>query len=116
MKQANTFEEKYYILVQSFLDLNEKQKKTELNVKEQEKTMLNYKKQHDQMQNEVNKAMLAKDKLESLCRELQKHNKQIKEENVNRLKDEEERRKEISTKFQVHLNQFSIAFAFFLKI
>jgi hypothetical protein len=65
--------------------------------------MLNYKKQHDQMQNEVNKAMLAKDKLESLCRELQKHNKQIKEENVNRLKEEEERRKEISTKFQVHL-------------
>ena len=35
-------------------------------------------KERDQLQSEFNKASLAKNKLESLCRELQRHSKLVK--------------------------------------
>jgi len=50
-----------------------------------------------------NDETLVKEKLESLCRELQKQNKLVKEESIQRLEDEEKKRKEISNKFQVFL-------------
>ena len=55
----------------------------------------------DQLQNEHSKAVLAKSKLESLCRELQRHNKLVKEESSARAKEEEEKRKQVTTRFQV---------------
>ncbi len=55
----------------------------------------------DQLQTEHSKAVLAKSKLESLCRELQRHNKLVKDESVARAKEEEEKRKEVTNKFQV---------------
>lgn len=55
----------------------------------------------DQLQTEHSKAVLAKSKLESLCRELQRHNKAVKEESLARSREEEEKRKEVTAKFQV---------------
>lgn len=78
-------------------------KKIQLNSKEVEKTVANVNKQKELIQNDYNKSLLAKDKLESLCRELQRHNKIIKEENLQRIKEEEEKRKDITSKFQVNL-------------
>lgn len=57
----------------------------------------------DQLQTEHSKAILAKSKLESLCRELQRHNKLVKDESLVRAKEEEEKRKEVTNKFQVRL-------------
>ena len=57
----------------------------------------------DQLQTEHSKAILAKSKLESLCRELQRHNKLVKDESLARAKEEEEKRKEVTNKFQVRL-------------
>ena len=57
----------------------------------------------DQLQTEHSKAILAKSKLESLCRELQRHNKLVKDESLARAKEEEEKRKEVTNKFQVCL-------------
>ena len=84
------------------MDLQEQNKKLLLSNKETEKSINNYIKQRDLMQTESNKSLLAKNKLESLCRELQKHNKLIKEENLMRITKEEEKRKEITLKFQVN--------------
>uniref|UniRef100_A0A2K6GZ66 Taxilin gamma n=1 Tax=Propithecus coquereli TaxID=379532 RepID=A0A2K6GZ66_PROCO len=57
------------------------------------------------LQSEHSKAILARSKLESLCRELQRHNKTLKEENMQQAREEEERRKEATTHFQITLNE-----------
>lgn len=57
------------------------------------------------LQSEHSKAILARSKLESLCRELQRHNKTLKEENIQQAREEEERRKEATAHFQITLNE-----------
>ncbi|KAG1963572.1 beta-taxilin [Pimephales promelas] len=57
-------------------------------------------KQRDQLQFEHSRAILARSKLEMLCRELQRHNKTLKEESMQRMREDEMKRKEISTHFQ----------------
>ena len=96
-----TTEIKYYLMVQKYVEMQEQNKKLQSSNKETERTIQNYIKQRDLIQADYNKSILAKNKLESLCRELQKHNRLIKEENLQRMKEEEEKRKEISAKFQV---------------
>lgn len=63
------------------------------------------KKEKEQLQQEYNKVVLTKSKLESLCRELQKQNKTIKDESFSRIREEEEKRKETQAKFQKSLNE-----------
>ncbi|KAG7244413.1 hypothetical protein INR49_031864, partial [Caranx melampygus] len=58
----------------------------------------------DNLRNEHSKAILARSKLESLCRELQRHNRTLKEEGMQRTRLEEEKRKEVTSHFQVTLN------------
>ncbi|XP_070589734.1 beta-taxilin isoform X1 [Erythrolamprus reginae] len=61
-------------------------------------------KEKDQLQSEHSRAILARSKLESLCRELQRHNKTLKEETLQRAREDEEKRKEITNHFQSTLN------------
>lgn len=74
----NSVEDKFYALVQKFVELQEQNKKLQLSSKENEKTIGLLGKQRDQAQSDYSKMLLAKDKLENLCRELQRHNKLIK--------------------------------------
>ncbi|RZC42452.1 alpha-taxilin, partial [Asbolus verrucosus] len=62
-------------------------------------------KEHNQT--ELAKSIVARARLENLCRELQKQNKQIKEENIAKIKEEEERRKEVSLKFADKLSDIN---------
>ena len=88
----------------------------------------------DIIQNEYARANLAKSKLENLCRELQKHSKQVavgepalvggfrveaggvkfqpppppQDESRQRAKEEEDRRKEVSGKFQSTINEITL--------
>ncbi|XP_047494762.1 alpha-taxilin-like [Penaeus chinensis] len=64
-------------------------------------------KEKDMMETEHSKIILTKARLESLCRELQRQNKTIKDENMLRLREEEERRKEVSAKFNTTLSEIS---------
>lgn len=64
-------------------------------------------KEKDMMESEHSKIILTKARLESLCRELQRQNKTIKDENMLRLREEEERRKEVSAKFNTTLSEIS---------
>ncbi|ELK26813.1 Gamma-taxilin [Myotis davidii] len=57
------------------------------------------------LQSEHNKAVLARSKLESLCRELQRYNKTLKEENMQQAREEEESRKKATSHFQFTLNE-----------
>jgi hydroxymethylpyrimidine pyrophosphatase-like HAD family hydrolase len=103
----NTIDDKYYTLVQKFIDLQEQNKKGQLANKESERTIISLTKQRDSALSDYSKMLLGKDKLESLCRELQKHNKLIKDENLLRIKEEEEKRKEISAKFQIAIDDIN---------
>ncbi|KAK2492316.1 hypothetical protein MC885_007218 [Smutsia gigantea] len=68
-----------------------------------QKKQVQIQKEKDQLQGEHSRAILARSKLESLCRELQRHNKTLKEETLQRAREEEEKRKEITSHFQTTL-------------
>lgn len=105
--QFSTIDEKYYALAQKFMETQEQNKKLQLNSKEMEKSFSKVSNQRDYMQAEYSKALLVKEKLESLCRELQKQNKVVKDESIQRIEEEEKKRKEISTKFQGAIDEIN---------
>ncbi|XP_076783035.1 beta-taxilin [Arvicanthis niloticus] len=96
-------EEKLDFLFKKYAELLDEhrteQKKLKLLLKQQAQTQ----REKDQLQSEHNRAILARSKLESLCRELQRHNKTLKEETLQRAREEEEKRKEITSHFQTTL-------------
>ncbi|KAF8464613.1 Taxilin family [Kalaharituber pfeilii] len=57
-------------------------------------------KEKDQSRTEMNKAVSLKSKLETLCRELQKENKRIKDESKKLAQTEQAKREELSNKFE----------------
>lgn len=78
MNDLKTYEDKFYALAQKYSELLDSNKQKDTQIKELQRTTSSALKQRDQSQQEYSKALLAKNKLESLCRELQKHNKAIK--------------------------------------
>lgn len=95
-----TPEKKMEALARKYVQLAAEQKSTESKLDEIDSKHNKTKRERDHLQAEYNKLMIAKAKLESLCRELQKHNKQIKEETQRRAEEEDRKRKELSQKFQ----------------
>ncbi|GAB1597583.1 girdin-like [Argonauta hians] len=99
-----TAEGKLSVLSQKYSALSDQNQTLITNHRVVERKLLVLSRQKDQLQLENNKSLMAKSRLESLCRELQKHNRIIKEESLARAKEEDEKRKEISTKFQTTIN------------
>ncbi|KAK8407597.1 hypothetical protein O3P69_002271 [Scylla paramamosain] len=100
-------EEQVSTLLAKYAEMAEENKRLQMSTKTVERQVQVLQRDKDQLESEHTKVILAKSKLESLCRELQKQNKLIKEENLARLREEEERRKEVSTKFNVTLSEIS---------
>jgi len=90
-----------------YAELVEDQKETQSAVKTYERHFQVIQREKEQLQTENSKSILARSRLEELCRELQRQNKVIKEESMSRIKEEEERRKEVATKFQTTLSEVS---------
>ncbi|GFO01666.1 alpha-taxilin-like, partial [Plakobranchus ocellatus] len=99
LNSLQTPEEKLAALCKKYADLNEEHRVLQTSFKTQQRTMTVVMREKDQLQADHTRAMMAKSKLESLCRELQKHNKIIKEESIKRAKEDDEKRKEISAQF-----------------
>lgn len=78
------------------LALKHSEKKVELLLRERE-----------QLQIERSKSIMTRKRLENLCRELQKQNKIVKNESLQRVKEQEEIRKDLSEKFQGGLAQIT---------
>nr|KAF7427608.1 hypothetical protein H0235_007302 [Vespula pensylvanica] len=105
---AQTMKEKLDVMSKKYSDIVDDNKRLLLNLKQSEKKIMLLQREKEQFQSERNKALLTRKRLENLCRELQKQNKTVKEECLSRLKKEEEKRKELSGKFQsilAHINQ-----------
>ncbi|KAL3289368.1 hypothetical protein HHI36_022803 [Cryptolaemus montrouzieri] len=99
--------EKVAFLEKKYTDLYNEHRTLEA---EHQEVMNNFQllmKEKDHISNEFAKSMDIRTRLESVCRELQKRNKTIKEENALKLKLEEDRRKEVTSQFQRTLNDIN---------
>ncbi|XP_059944174.1 gamma-taxilin-like isoform X3 [Mesoplodon densirostris] len=105
LNTLSTPEEKLAALCKKYADLLEESRNVQKQVKILQKKQAQIVKEKVQLQSEHSKAILARSKLESLCRELQRHNKTLKEENMQQAREEEERRKEATAHFQFTLNE-----------
>ncbi|XP_051892168.1 alpha-taxilin-like [Pristis pectinata] len=104
LNTLSTPEEKLAALCKKYADMLEEHRNTQKQMRLLQKKQTQIIQEKDHLRNEHSKAILARSKLESLCRELQRHNRTLKEEGVQRGRDEEEKRKEITSHFQVTLN------------
>ncbi|CAG9855034.1 unnamed protein product [Phyllotreta striolata] len=96
--------EKFDIIKEKYSDLYNEYRTTVTSLKTCEKTIKNIQREKEHIQAELSKNILSRCKLENLARELQKQNKEIKEENYNKLKEEEEKRREVASNFSEKLN------------
>ncbi|PKU37838.1 hypothetical protein llap_11859 [Limosa lapponica baueri] len=108
MKALNTLstpEEKLAALCKKYADLLEESRNVQKQMKILQKKQAQVVKEKVHLQSEHGKAILARSKLESLCRELQRHNKTLKEDNMRQAREYEEKRKEGTAHFQITLNE-----------
>ncbi|KAL1493189.1 hypothetical protein ABEB36_011292 [Hypothenemus hampei] len=97
-------EDKQQYLEKVYNELYNENRQTVINLQSREKQYTQCVKEHEKDRSELSKSILARGQLESLCRELQKQNKLIKEENVARIKEEEDRRRDVANSFTERLN------------
>ncbi|XP_015752477.1 PREDICTED: alpha-taxilin-like isoform X2 [Acropora digitifera] len=107
LEEEENPENKLDALARKYIQLASEHKTTQAKKDELEKRLGKVGKERDHLQSEFNKASLAKHKLESLCRELQRHSKLVKEQSQLRSQEEEAKRKELSEKFQTTINDIS---------
>ncbi|XP_078492555.1 beta-taxilin [Ciona intestinalis] len=101
-------EEKIAALCKSYADLLDRQKLVQKQLRVSQRKQAQTLKEKDSLQAEHNKAVLAKGKLETLARELQKRNKLIKEEQNRKTLEEVALRKEMTDDFQVAINRVEV--------
>ncbi|XP_013882725.1 alpha-taxilin [Austrofundulus limnaeus] len=104
LNTLSTPEEKLAGLCKKYADLLEEHRNTQKQMRALQKKQTQLVQEKDNLRNEHSKAILARSKLESLCRELQRHNRTLKEEGIQRTRLEEEKRKEVTSHFQSTLN------------
>ncbi|XP_063402546.1 alpha-taxilin-like isoform X3 [Mytilus trossulus] len=105
LNSLHTTEEKLAALCKKYADLHEEHRTVNSTVKQMQRKLSVTTREKDQLQTEHTKAVMAKSKLEGLCRELQKHNQVIRQESLQRAREEDEKRKEISGKFQTTIGE-----------
>jgi len=104
LQSLESTDEKLAVICKKYSELLEEHKQTQAQFKQSQRSLSVLSREKDQLQSEHSKAVLAKSKLEGLCRELQRHNKLVKDESIARAKEDDEKRKEVTTKFQVTIN------------
>lgn len=104
LNDLSTPEEKLAGLCKKYADLLEEHRNSQKQMRALQKKQTQLIQEKDHLRNEHSKAILARSKLESLCRELQRHNRTLKEDGMQRARVEEEKRKEVTSHFQLTLN------------
>nr|XP_057912776.1 taxilin beta b [Doryrhamphus excisus]XP_057912777.1 taxilin beta b [Doryrhamphus excisus] len=100
LNKLHTPEQKLEATIKKHAELLEEHRSDQKQLKVLQKKLLQVMKDKDQLQSEHSRAVLARSKLEGLCRELQRHNKTLKEETLQRCREDDLKRKEITTHFQ----------------
>lgn len=76
-----------------------------MKLKQANKRVLSISAERDQFLDSFNRVSVQKDKLESLCRELQKQNHLIRDQSVALAESEDQKRKEVADRFQIGINE-----------
>ncbi|KAM9777291.1 taxilin beta b [Neosynchiropus ocellatus] len=105
LSKLDTPEQKLEAIIKKHAELLEEHRNDQKQLKLLQKKLLQVIKEKDQLQSEHSRAVLARSKLEGLCRELQRHNKTLKEETLQRCREDDLKRKEITTHFQGTLSE-----------
>ncbi|KAI4882106.1 hypothetical protein NFI96_000105 [Prochilodus magdalenae] len=100
LNKLSSAEEKVETVLKKYAELLQEQRGEQRELKLLQKRQGLLVKQKDQLQFEHSRAILARSKLESLCRELQRHNRTLKEDMLQRCREDEKKRTEITTHFQ----------------
>uniref|UniRef100_A0A3P9LS36 Taxilin beta b n=1 Tax=Oryzias latipes TaxID=8090 RepID=A0A3P9LS36_ORYLA len=100
LNKLDSPEQKLEAIIKKHAELLEEHRSDQKQLKLLQKKLLQVLKEKDQLQGEHSRAVLARSKLEGLCRELQRHNKTLKEETLQRCREDDLKRKEITTHFQ----------------
>eukprot|EP00794_Sanderia_malayensis_P000329 gene329-961_t len=100
-------EKKMEALAKKYIQLAADMKTTENKLEDVESKHREVKKDKEQIYSDFTKVNMAKTKLESLCRELQKQNKIIKDEIQRRADEEDRKRRDLSQKFQTTINDIT---------
>lgn len=82
LNTLSTPEEKLAALCKKYAELLEEHRNSQKQMKLLQKKQSQLVQEKDHLRGEHSKAILARSKLESLCRELQRHNRSLKEENL----------------------------------
>ncbi|MCI4395877.1 hypothetical protein PGIGA_G00197180 [Pangasianodon gigas] len=93
-------EEKLEMVLRKYAELLKEQRDEQGELKLLQKRQGLLVKQRDQLQLEHSQGILARSKLESLCRELHKHNMTLKEDMLQKCQEDERKRAEITSHFQ----------------
>ncbi|CAL8284073.1 unnamed protein product [Lota lota] len=108
LNKLGTPELKLEAIIKKHAELLEEHRSDQKQLKVLQKKLLQALKEKDQLQSEHSRAVLARSKLEGLCRELQRHNKTLKEETLQRCREDDLKRKEITTHFQGTLGDIQV--------
>uniref|UniRef100_A0A4W5PFB9 Taxilin beta b n=1 Tax=Hucho hucho TaxID=62062 RepID=A0A4W5PFB9_9TELE len=108
LNKLGTPEQKLEAVIKKHAELLEEHRGDQKQLKVLQKKLLQAMKEKDQLQSEHSRAVLARSKLESLCRELQRHNKTLKEETLQRCREDDLKRKDITTHFQSTLTDIQV--------
>ncbi|MCJ8750066.1 hypothetical protein PDJAM_G00195140 [Pangasius djambal] len=93
-------EEKLELVLRKCAELLKEQRDEQVELKLLQKRQGLLVKQRDQLQLDHSRGILARSKLESLCRELHKHNMTLKEDMLQKCREDERKRAEITSHFQ----------------
>lgn len=107
LKSYDTTEKQLDCLIRKYVELANQNKMSESKCEVVTKKNEQICEERDHLQASYNRANLAKSKLESLCRELQRHVKSLKEEYDAREKEEDTKRQEIANRFQLTINDIN---------
>ncbi|RVE57631.1 hypothetical protein OJAV_G00218120 [Oryzias javanicus] len=105
LNKLDSPDQKLEAIIKKHAELLEEHRSDQKQLKVLQKKLLQVLKEKDQLQSEHSRAVLARSKLEGLCRELQRHNKTLKEETLQRCREDDLKRKEITTHFQGTLSE-----------
>ncbi|XP_070996034.1 alpha-taxilin-like isoform X2 [Oncorhynchus clarkii lewisi] len=103
LNTLSTPEDKLTGLCKKYAELLEERRNNQKLMRVLQKKQSQLVQETDHLRNEHSKTILARSKLESLCRELQRHNRTLKDDGMQRARVEEEKRKEVTAHFQVTL-------------
>ncbi|VDM32647.1 unnamed protein product [Hydatigera taeniaeformis] len=98
-------EDKLIALYRKFQILNSENSDMSSKLKLTDRRILSVAAERDQYLDSFNRANMQKEKLEALCRELQKQNHLIRDQSIAMAQSEDEKRKEVADRFQSGINE-----------